>query len=148
VKVLLLITLAIFGSTMDVSEKTTHSEQEWLQILGTERYTVMRRKGTERAFIGEYTYKEGPATYHCAACDLALFNGLDQYDARSGYPSFTQAISSEKVYFEEDRTLSFKRYEILCRGCDSHLGHIFNDGPLPKKLRYCINSISLKRIGK
>jgi peptide-methionine (R)-S-oxide reductase len=125
--------------------KTTHSENEWLEILGMDRFKVMRRKGTQRAFTGEYTFKTGPAVYSCAGCGLDLFDGQDQYDARCGFPAFTKAISAKNVYFEEDFTLSFKRYEILCRGCDSHLGHIFNDGPPPKKLRFCVNSITLDR---
>ena len=138
--------MALLLSSIDWNGiKTTHSEDEWLEILGMDRFKVMRRKGTERAFIGLYTYKNGPATYSCGGCGLDLFDGNDQYDARSGYPSFKKALSAKNVYFEEDWTFKFKRYEILCRGCDSHLGHIFNDGPEPKKLRFCVNSIALDR---
>jgi len=98
---------------------------------------------TDRAFTGKYTYAEGPAIYHCAICHLPLFHGDDQYDSGSGYPSFKQG---KNVYFLEDWSLGFKRYEVLCKGCDSHLGHIFNDGPPPKHLRYCIHSTTLVRV--
>lgn len=122
-----------------------HSDEEWLELLGQERYDVMRCKGTERAYRGNHTYAIGPGNYICAACHNPLFDGNDQYDAGSGFPSFTRAISEKSVYFREDWTLSFKRYEVLCKGCDSHLGHIFKDGPPPRHLRYCINSIALIR---
>lgn len=113
------------------------------ESLGPERYNVMRKKGTERAFSGEYLYETRAGIYSCAACKTPLFKGEDKYDSGAGWPSFTKPLLTESVYYLEDAKLSFKRYEVLCRGCDSHLGHVFNDGPPPKGLRYCINSITL-----
>lgn len=113
------------------------------ETLGPERYKVMREKGTERAFSGKYLYETSRGTYVCAACKNPLFHSDDKYDSGSGWPSFRKAIKSENIYYLEDRSLPFKRYQILCRGCNSHLGHVFNDGPPPKGLRYCVNSITL-----
>lgn len=113
------------------------------ETLGEERYKVMREKGRERAFSGKYLYTETPGVYICAACEAPLFFSEDKYDSGSGWPSFKKTVDPKSVYYLEDHTLSFKRYEVLCRGCDSHLGHVFNDGPPPKGLRYCINSITL-----
>lgn len=98
---------------------------------------------TDRAFSGKYVYETGPGTYLCAVCKNPLFNAEDKYDAGSGWPTFRKTIKPESVYYLEDRSLSFKRYEVLCRGCHAHLGHVFNDGPPPKGLRYCIHSSSL-----
>lgn len=111
--------------------------------LGPERYKVMREKGTERAFSGKYLYETRSGTYKCAACKAPLFSSNDKYDSGAGWPSFQKPLDSKSVYYLEDQNLSIKRYEVLCRGCDSHLGHVFNDGPPPKGLRYCINSITL-----
>lgn len=111
--------------------------------LGVERHHVMREKGTERAFSGQYLYETAPGTYRCAACQAPLFRSEDKYDSGAGFPSFKNAID-KSVYFLEDWTLPFKRYEVLCRQCHSHLGHLFKDGPPPKNLRYCINSLSLR----
>ncbi len=111
--------------------------------LGPERYKVMREKGTERAFSGKYLYESGDGTYVCAACKNPLFASDDKYDSGAGWPSFLQPIAPKAVYYLEDWNLPFKRYEVICRGCNSHLGHVFNDGPPPKNLRYCINSITL-----
>ncbi len=113
------------------------------EILGPERYRVMREKKTERAFSGKYLYETASGTYRCAACKNPLFHSDDKYDSGAGWPSFKKTIAKESVYYLEDWTLPFKRYEVLCKGCDSHLGHVFNDGPEPKGLRYCINSITL-----
>jgi peptide-methionine (R)-S-oxide reductase len=126
------------------SAKTIHSEAEWKQILGKERYEVMRQKKTERSFLGQYVlhYEEG--IYICAGCDHPLFHSKNKYNAMSGWPSFTKPMDSKNVYYLEDWSMGFKRYEVLCRGCDSHLGHVFHDGPLPDQLRYSINSIALK----
>ncbi len=98
---------------------------------------------TERAFSGKYLYETASGTYHCIACNHPLFSSKDKYDSGSGWPSFLRPIEPKAVYYLEDLTLSFKRYEVLCRGCNAPLGHVFNDGPPPKNLRYCINSITL-----
>ena len=113
------------------------------ETLGEERYKVMREKGSERAFSGKYLYEQGTGIYICAACKNPLFNAADKYDSGAGWPSFLKPTKPKSVYYLVDHSLSFRRYEVLCRGCDSHLGHVFNDGPPPKGLRYCINSITL-----
>lgn len=124
-------------------EKLLRTEDQWREILGRDRYFVMRKKGSERAFLGQYVFTQESGIYLCAACELPLFSSQDKYDSGSGWPSFTQPVSSKNVYFLEDWRMAFKRYEVLCSRCDSHLGHVFNDGPKPKGLRYCINSISI-----
>jgi peptide-methionine (R)-S-oxide reductase len=97
----------------------------------------------ERPYSGEHVYRTDPGTYSCAGCSAPLFSSADKYDAGNGWPNFTRPIASEKVYYLEDQTLSFKRYEVRCRGCNGMLGHVFNDGPPPKHLRYCIPSAHL-----
>lgn len=120
------------------------TELEWRELLGKERYEVMRKKRTERSFSGSHLFEKRKGTYHCAGCKEPLFRSEDKYiEPNSGWPTFTKPIESKKVYYLEDKTLSFKRYEVLCKGCDSHLGHIFKDGPPPTYFRYTINSIAL-----
>jgi peptide-methionine (R)-S-oxide reductase len=122
----------------------SYTPSEWLELLGKDRYRVMRQKGTERSFSGAYLREERKGIYSCAACKEPLFLSKNKYyEPNSGWPAFTQPIEPKKVYYMEDRTLGFKRYEVLCRGCNSHLGHLFKDGPPLKYLRYTINSIAL-----
>lgn len=132
-------------------EKISHTDSQWLEKLGSERFEVMRKKGTERPFLGQYVYTDEEGTYHCAACDLPLFHSKEKFDAHSGYPSFYKPLFSKNVYYLEDWRLKFKRYEVLCSRCDSHLGHIFRNGQAKeeeKKFRYCINSISINFLPK
>ena len=98
---------------------------------------------TERAFSGEYLYRSDVGTYCCAVCNSPLFRSEDKYDSGSGWPSFTAVIHSKNVYYLEDPGAPVKRYKVLCRTCEGHLGHVFHDGPPPKFLRYCIHSICL-----
>lgn len=124
-------------------EKTTRTDEEWRAHLGRERYCVMRKKATELAFSGEYLHLELEGIYHCAGCHLALFSSASKYEAGNGWPSFTAPVVQKHVWIKEDRSLPFKRYEVLCRGCDSHLGHVFREGK-ERQLRYTINSIALE----
>lgn len=125
------------------NDKVIRSDTEWKEMLGPLRYEVMRKKGTQDAFLGAYVYTVTAGVYHCAACDLALFHAQDKYDAGTGWPNFTKPVSPKNVYYLEDWTFGFKRYEVLCSRCDSHLGHVFKDGPPKKYLRYTVNSIAM-----
>lgn len=122
-------------------EKLSRSENEWREVLSPERYFVMRQKGTEPPFSSLPLEGKGP--FLCAACQLPLFLLEDLYPAGNGWPAFKNSAAKENIYYLEDWDLGFKRYEILCRGCDSHLGHLFHDGPPPKQFRYTVNGISL-----
>lgn len=124
-------------------EKIHRSDSEWKDRLGEERFQVMRQKKTERGFIGKYVYHEEKGTYSCAACELPLFNSTSKLQISCGWPSFKEPACSNHVYYLLDPLFPKKRYEVLCSRCDSHLGHIFKDGPPPKHYRYTINSISL-----
>lgn len=97
----------------------------------------------DKAFSGKYLYETAEGRYLCANCKSELFSSKDKYDSGSGWPSFKTPVESQKVYYQEDFSLPFKRYEVLCRGCNGKLGHVFNDGPPPKGLRYCIHSSAL-----
>lgn len=124
-------------------ERLDLSESEWRRRLTAEQYHVLREAGTERAFAGRLTDNKADGTYHCAACDLALFDSADKYDSGSGWPSFTQPVSESVVTDHTDTSHGMTRTETRCARCDSHLGHVFPDGPPPTGLRYCINSICL-----
>ena len=124
-------------------EKITKTEQEWREQLTPEQYDVTRRKGTERPFAGEYNDFKDQGTFRCVCCGNDLFSSDTKYDSGSGWPSFWAPIQEGRVHTETDTTLGMARTEVLCARCKAHLGHVFNDGPQPTGLRYCMNSISL-----
>lgn len=124
-------------------DKLNLSEAEWKERLTPEQYHVLREAGTERAFGGKYNDNKADGIYHCAACGLELFDSADKYDSGSGWPSFTQPSSPEAVTDHRDTSHGMIRIESRCGRCDSHLGHVFPDGPPPTGLRYCMNSLSL-----
>lgn len=123
-------------------------DSEWRELLSAEQYHVTRRKGTERPFSSEMCSLFEPGRYACVCCETPLFDAEEKFESGTGWPSFTQPISPDVIAYHGDRSFGMVRVETVCNVCDAHLGHVFPDGPPPSGLRYCINAVSLKKVGK
>jgi peptide-methionine (R)-S-oxide reductase len=124
------------------------SEDEWKKILTAEEFSVLRKKGTEPPFSGKYMHQTAEGTYVCAGCGNRLFSSETKFNSGSGWPSFFSPISPDAVVLKPDKSLGMKRTEVVCARCGGHLGHVFDDGPAPTSLRFCMNSVSLRFLTK
>ena len=129
-----------------MADKVKKTDAEWRAQLTPEQYRVLREKGTELAFTGQYHATKEPGVYLCAGCGNELFSSDTKFESGSGWPSFTAPRTADGVETEVDRSHGMRRTEVMCARCGGHLGHVFDDGPAPTGLRYCINSAALKKV--
>jgi peptide-methionine (R)-S-oxide reductase len=127
----------------DITPPVVKTEEQWLEELGPQRYAILREAGTERPFTGQLLNVRDDGTYVCGACGAELFGSSEKFDSHCGWPSFTRPEEQQHVRLIEDFSHGMHRTEVRCARCDSHLGHVFDDGPGPEGTRYCINSLSL-----
>lgn len=127
-------------------KRVEKSDAEWQQQLTPEQFYITRKKGTERAFTGEYCEAHDPGLYACRCCGTLLFDSFEKFESGTGWPSFTIPVKDNVIKYEQDTTFGMTRVEVMCNVCDGHLGHVFPDGPPPTGLRFCINSASIKLV--
>ena len=142
--VISIVTVSAVQEKKVMTGKIVKTDEEWQRELSPEQFRVLRKAGTERAFTGEYWDHHEKGTYYCAACRLPLFNSETKFDSGTGWPSFYAPIEKTSVEEESDSSGGMIRTEVKCKRCGSHLGHVFDDGPKPTGLRYCMNSVALK----